>query len=494
MGIFGRIPSDDDFPEVNAINRQKFLAELAKLLTFMYEEDRQYAMSMYERMFDIAEGDEQWLIQNLMSPTRQAVVIARAYDAKERKLSVSTQSKEEDDVEEEEGTPRFVLAINKIFDDLFPEETEVPEPTEDQFSLFELGEMEEETEQQKPKMPKAATLLSTTQEFKLNLDEQVNPEEEDEGEPEAGEEPEITETLPPEETDTDDLFSDPVSEIKKMLSEISPEEPKKATPDEPTAELPGEDEALQEETPEFSPEMQTEGGSDLDVQTEKNAAETEPAENLNEENTEERAEEAETGAVADETEPTESEPAEEQEAEPSFEPDESAESEKEAEAVLPEPQPEEALTPSPEKEEKTADEALPEERTPVIPPVERKKKVREVEPTERTVNIPLLILFLIVAIPVTAALLVLLLIPALASLVAAVGLCALGAVLVAAAFSGFAVLADILLLLGAALVMLALGLLLLWFAIWLIGDVMCGLIGSVRELAEKWCNREVPAE
>ena len=93
-----------------------------------------------------------------------------------------------------------------------------------------------------------------------------------------------------------------------------------------------------------------------------------------------------------------------------------------------------------------------------------------------------------------AALLVLLLIPALASLVAAVGLCALGAVLVAAAFSGFAVLADILLLLGAALVMLALGLLLLWFAIWLIGDVMRGLIGSVRELAEKWCNREVPAE
>ena len=77
--------------EVNAINRQKFLAELAKLMTFMYEEDRRYALDMYERMFDIAEGNEQWLIQNLMSPTRQAVIIARAYDAKERKLSVEAE-------------------------------------------------------------------------------------------------------------------------------------------------------------------------------------------------------------------------------------------------------------------------------------------------------------------------------------------------------------------------------------------------------------------
>ena len=102
------------------IGRQQFLAELSKLLTFMYEEDRQRALKMYERMFDIAE-DDQGLIQHLMSPTRQAVVIARAYDAKERTLSVSTQKKEEG-LEESEEIPRFVLAINRVFDDLFPEE------------------------------------------------------------------------------------------------------------------------------------------------------------------------------------------------------------------------------------------------------------------------------------------------------------------------------------------------------------------------------------
>ena len=156
------------------INRQKFLAELSKLLTFMYEEDRLYAMEMYERMFDIAEDDEQSLIQHLMSPTRQAVVIARAYNAKERKLSVESQSKD-DDYLEEDGTPPFVLAINKIFDDLFPDETDHAEPVEDQVSFFELGEMEEEAPK-RPQMPKAAVLLDNTQEFHLNLTENESEE------------------------------------------------------------------------------------------------------------------------------------------------------------------------------------------------------------------------------------------------------------------------------------------------------------------------------
>ena len=148
--------------EVTAINRQKFLAELAKLLSFMYEEDRRYALDMYERMFDIAEGSEQWLIQNLMSPTRQAVIIARSYNAKERKLSVSAEWKEE---EEDQGgeTPPFVLAINKIFDDLFPDNENLEETDSDQVSFFEQDAINKETK--KHRMPKAAVLLNQTQEF-----------------------------------------------------------------------------------------------------------------------------------------------------------------------------------------------------------------------------------------------------------------------------------------------------------------------------------------
>ena len=107
---------------MNAINRQKFLAELAKLLSFMYEEDRRYALDMYERMFNIAGEDEQWLIQNLMSPTRQAVIIARSYDAKERSLTVSAHWKEEDGYEETDeyeivGSNETDPVNNKISDE-----------------------------------------------------------------------------------------------------------------------------------------------------------------------------------------------------------------------------------------------------------------------------------------------------------------------------------------------------------------------------------------
>ena len=73
------------------------------------------------------------------------------------------------------------------------------------------------------------------------------------------------------------------------------------------------------------------------------------------------------------------------------------------------------------------------------------------------------------------------------------GMIAIGSILVISAFSGFAVLADILLLLGAAIIALALGLLFLWLAIWLVAGGMAGLIRSVRELYREWCFKEVPA-
>lgn len=65
--------------EVIVINKQKFLAELGKLLTFMNDEDRTRAMAMYSEMFD-SFNDESALIKALMSPTRQAILISRSYD------------------------------------------------------------------------------------------------------------------------------------------------------------------------------------------------------------------------------------------------------------------------------------------------------------------------------------------------------------------------------------------------------------------------------
>ena len=51
--------------------------------------------------------------------------------------------------------------------------------------------------------------------------------------------------------------------------------------------------------------------------------------------------------------------------------------------------------------------------------------------------------------------------------------------------------ADILLVLGCALVVLALGLLLAWTFIWFIGGAIPGLIRGVSALRRKWCYKEV---
>ena len=122
---------------MTAINKQRFLPELGKLLTFMVEEDRQTALAMYSRLFDDA-ADEQQLMDLLVSPTRQAVVIARTYDAKERKQQL--ESSKEDEAE----TPAFVLAIDKIYQQVAPKEEKIQGTLEDarnvlennQFSLF----------------------------------------------------------------------------------------------------------------------------------------------------------------------------------------------------------------------------------------------------------------------------------------------------------------------------------------------------------------------
>ena len=87
----GALPGRPLHSEVTAINKQRFLPELGKLLTFMVEEDRQTALAMYSRLFDDAV-DEQQLMDLLVSPTRQAVVIARTYDARERKQQLESVS------------------------------------------------------------------------------------------------------------------------------------------------------------------------------------------------------------------------------------------------------------------------------------------------------------------------------------------------------------------------------------------------------------------
>lgn len=425
------------------ITRQQFMTELSKLLTFMYDEDRQRALKMYERMFDIAE-DDQGLIQHLMSPTRQAVVIARAYDAKERKLSVSAQKKG-DGAEDGDDIPPFVLAINRIFDELFPEEDPEQGQTEDQVSFFDLGVDPGKPEVKKPVVPKAEVLLSDTQNFQIILPSDRPEEEETPGTETEGE---------------------------------NPPEPEGEEPDGETPEaLPGTGEhrgarADEEERTETEPEWaRRPSGSDREVPilsfTFDEEEQEEPA-----------ADSEEAGQTADASEET---------AEPAEAAEESAPAQDEA----------------PEEEKKdlvqTVQELFPEEKKEIVtgqteePAEESPRKRRRTVPMETVTDVPRLILFVIAAIPVTLLLLALLLIPTLLSLSVAIGMIALGVTLILAAFSGFAVLADVLMLFGASLIALALGLVFLWITIWLIGGVMVSLVRSVIELGRKWCSKEVPA-
>ncbi len=115
------------------------------MLTFMYEEDRQTALAMYERMFD-ETADEQGLMQLLVSPTRQAVVLARSYDAKERKLQIESRSMDENYTPDPEDVPSFVFIIDKTAQQAAELSAKALPVDEDQMSIFEEVPAEEAEE------------------------------------------------------------------------------------------------------------------------------------------------------------------------------------------------------------------------------------------------------------------------------------------------------------------------------------------------------------
>ena len=474
---------------VNAINRQKFLAELAKLLTFMYEEDRRYALEMYERMFDIAEDNEQWLLQNLMSPTRQAVIIARSYDAKERKLSVEAEWREDEEEDPGSETPPFVLAINKIFDDLFPDEEELEEAVDTLDASFDPDTAGRE-EPKRPKMPKAAILLGRTQEFESVTDSVIEGMDLIDSTEEADREEEWTDRTVLE-VDESEREPDPRVQIVDRTAFYEFTEEETAPEPEETSDeaAPGSEKAMPAETEDAEQESEAKAEPETDVETQQAETETpEGGEQLKKRRSieellglrkdkkrSENPEQSEAEPVkaaevgAEEAEPVQAEPAKKAEA-----------SEPVSASV------ETAETPEPPL-------VLPEDEPVIRKPESGKKEEEEAIPVRRVSNVPAMILFFIVAIPSVPVMLALLALITALFVSLSFGMIALGSILVISAFSGFAVLADILLLLGAAIIALALGLLFLWLAIWLVAGGMAGLIRSVRELYREWCFKEVPA-
>ena len=358
-----------------SINKQKFLAELGRLLTFMSEEDRQEALTLYAKMFDDV-ADEQALIQALLSPTRQAVIIARAYDANARKLQARAKARRGED-EDEETMPDFVLAILHVYEDcvpLLPEEAEGDSSVmADQFSLFDDdGQPTEES------VYEEAFVLHEAAETP------ALPEDGEEVPPlpaETEEEEEEVEVLPPEDEEDAPEAEEP-DEVDAFIANFS-------IRDDETAEAPAESAPLVLE------ESQVDS---VDEDEEVRAL------------------------VAD---------------------------------LLEEPEGDAA-------------------------PVRKPRVV-------------LLVLFALLALPLTLLAVAVLLIPTLLSLILAAAMIAAGCAGLVAAIGGFPVLADILVVVGCAIIALALGLLFLWLFIWFVGTAIGGLIRSVIRLGGSWCYKEVAA-
>lgn len=385
------------------INRQKFLAELGRLLTFMYEEDRQTALAMYNRMFDEAES-EQALLQYLVSPTRQAVILARAYNAKERKLQVHTQSRDEYEQSTDE-IPDFVLAINKLQDEASALKITTPQVSEDQISLFDDSDA--------GTVPAPAAQVYT---------EPAADEEKAETQDETEEAPAQKE-IPP-------MFADEPAE------EADPDE----TNDSVTRLADAVDAFL----------------ADFTISNDELIAKAKPA-----------AEEEEKAAEPEKEEPAEV-PAEE------------TVTEQPKEADVHEP-----VQAEPEEETETG--------TAAVGIVETEEEDEDAE-TVRKPIVPLLILYIIFAIPLGLIGILLLLIPAFVLLSLAITAGFLGINGFAATFTGFAVLADILVVAGVSLILLALALLFLWLFVWFIGGAIVGLIHGLCVLGGKWCYKEVAVQ
>lgn len=360
----------------------------------MYEEDRQTALAMYNQLFDEVD-DEQGLLQLLVSPTRQAVVIARSYNAKERKLQVHAQSREESDTASDGAAPEFMGVIESIREEALSRQApKTAEVSADQFSMFEDDFFAPTPET--PAAPAEAEPEAPAEEAAVEAPAEASPAEAAETEAEAAE----AEAPAPAAS---------VDEVDAFIADFS---------------IPADQQ-------EFAPEA------------------------------------GEQTAPAEPAEPAQPE---------------------EAEAPA---QPEEAEAPAESDEDDSAPIAIEEEDDEEYD--DEYYDDEEYEPVRKP-RVFLLILYILLAVPVGLLGILLLIVPTLLFLVLA-GLIITGGVMaVTSAFgSGIAVFADIMVIIGMAFILLALGLLALWIAVWLVGGVMVGLVRGLIHLGGKWCYKEVEA-
>lgn len=369
------------------MDRQRYMAELSKLLAFMFKEDKEEILAQYNKMLDETE-DEQAMLESFGSPTKLAVTISRTYDRTERKLAVNADSREDP-----------------------PAAAPIPAAPQ----------------------KKAESTVETAGLSYADIIEEIRREKaEEEGieykpiffnDPEPAPEPE----------------PEPVSEPAEEVTEESGDA--------------AEDEAPAQESEEAE---EAEAGEEAPAEAEAESTEA-PAEEA-----EEKAEEpAETEKASDE-------PADAGETEEAVESDA-------AETVGQETAEEEA-EPA-DGEEASDEESAPEVQVPAV---------------RYKTNVPLLILYLIIAIPVGIALVAAAIIIGLVLLAVGAGLGAAGVKLIGFAFSAFVIFADVMLCSGVSLIAIAAALMVLWLGILIFAKGIGGIVGAVMALGRKFCVREVP--
>lgn len=376
------------------INRQQFMSELSKLLTFMFKEDRSEIIQQYNEMLDNAE-DEQAMLESFGSPTRLAVAISRSYQRDERKLSVHADSKD--------GGSGETVKVKPVI------------PTQGKKSSAPIV---------KPNEPAADAYVDIIEEIRREK---------------AAEEG---------------------IEYKPIFFK---EEPKPEPPAEPEAEEQAEEAA--EETAEAADEASEAPAEEAAAADEESADEAQ-ADKVDAGTAEVAEGEAEAAPQAQEAQA-----------------DEGGEAEAAADAEA---------TPEAAEAAKPADEtAKPADETAHVLATVFNETPEAVPEKVRKTNVFALILYIIVSVPVGLVLLLVML--GLELGVLGCGLLGLrvGFGLLSFTFSGMSVFADVLLCFGVNIAVLALGVLITWFAVWLIIVSVPGLIRGIKNLGRKLCVKEV---
>lgn len=244
------------------MNRQRYMAELSKLLTFMFKEDKEDILAHYNKMLDEAE-DEQALLESFGSPTRLAVTISHSYKRAERKLAVEADSKADKPNEGETSVVPEHIFVKPVKKETAAEKTPAaPAPGLSYADIIEEIRREKAEEEGVEYTP-----------MFFNEPEKA-PEE-----PEAEEAPEELEAEESEETDI---------EVEIVETPAEESEPEEAEPEEEAPEADGEAEEAAEDEAEETTEEKTEEPEAEEPQDAEDTVKAEDAEES--ESAQERAE------------------------------------------------------------------------------------------------------------------------------------------------------------------------------------------------------------